>query len=147
MNRWTRCLPILLLVAGACAGNAYLPSKPGGAANDLSGPPDREVWLAENPDTPEDIAAAIQEGVFIAGMTIAHRDVITNPDRRGAMGNGYWRSRRLGDEVRYQWFVAERREPFDDGRGRAICELVYSQDHLREVRYCTPEEAAAQPQP
>jgi hypothetical protein len=136
-------MPLLLVLAVGCAGNAYLPSKPGGAANDLSGPPDRSAWLAEHPETPEDVASAIHEGVFIEGMTIEHRNVITNPDRRNTMGNGYWRSRNLGEEIRYQWFVGDLREPFDDGRGRAICELVYTQDILRDVRYCTPEEAAA----
>lgn len=147
MNGWTRCMPLVLLLAAGCAGGAYLPGNPGGAANDLSAPPEREAWLLEHPDTPADIQDAIREGVFVEGMTLAHRDVITNSDRRGRTGNGYWRTRNLGDEVRYQWFVAERREPFDDGRARPICELIFADDHLHDVHYCTPEEAAAKVDP
>lgn len=126
----------LLVTAGACAGSVYLPADPGGAKNDLSGLDVREAWLAEHPDTPDDIREAILEGVFIPGMTIEHRDVITNPDRRGLTGYGYWRSRDLAGETRYQWFVASEREPFDDGRGRAVCELVYRDARLSDVRYC-----------
>jgi len=127
---------LLLITAGACAGRVYLPADPGGAKNDLSGLDGREMWLAEHPDTPDDIREAILEGVFIPGMTVEHRDVIANPDRRGLTGSGYWRSRDLGDETRYQWYVASEREPFDDGRGRAVCELVYREAALSDVRYC-----------
>lgn len=126
----------LLVVAGACAGQVYLPADPGGAKNDLSGLDARQQWLESHPDTPDDIREAILEGVFIPGMTVEHRDVITNPDRRGLTGNGYWRSRDMVGEARYQWYVASEREPFDDGRGRPVCELVYREELLAEVRYC-----------
>lgn len=135
---------VLLLSAsiGACAaGNAYLPNNPGGANSDLSGPPDREAWLAEHPDTPDDIREAIIEGVFIVGMTVEHRDVVSNPDRRGTTGNGYWRSRQVDEQVRYQWYVASVLEPFDDGRGRTVCELVFVDDVLSDVRYCEAQPA------
>jgi hypothetical protein len=134
LHRLTAVLVLPLL--GACAGGVYLPGQPGAADNDLSGLAVREQWLAANPQTPDDISEAILEGVFIEGMTIEHRDIITNPDRRGATGSGYWRSRNLVEEVRYQWYVAAERQPFDDGRGRAVCELVYRDDLLSDVRYC-----------
>lgn len=127
---------VLLATAAGCAGGVYLPGQPGGSSNDLSGMAERELWLAENPQTPDAIREAILEGVFVEGMTIEHRDVISNPDRRGPTGAGYWRSRDLVEEVRYQWYVASEREPFDDGRGRAVCELVYRDDMLADVRYC-----------
>jgi hypothetical protein len=127
---------LLLVTSGACAGGVHLPGQPGGASNDLSGQTEREMWLAANPQTPDDIREAILEGVFIEGMTLEHRDVISNPDRRGATGSGYWRSRNLVEEIRYQWYVASERQPFDDGRGRAVCELAYRDDRLTEVRYC-----------
>ncbi len=127
---------LLLATIGACAGGVYMPGHPGGASNDLSGVPEREQWLAENPQTPDDIREAILQGVFVEGMTLEHRDVISNPDRRGATGSGYWRSRDMVEEVRYQWYVASEREPFNDGRGRAVCELVYRDDVLSDVRYC-----------
>ena len=133
---------VLVVVAGACAGHVYLPGDPGGARNDLSGIDVRELWLAEHPDTPADIREAILEGVFVPGMSIEHRDVITNDDRRGLTGYGYWRSRELAGETRYQWYVASERQPFDDGRGRAICELVYRDTSLTEVRYCGGESTA-----
>ncbi len=143
MNRTQRITAVLLLVAaGACAGNVYLPNEPGGARSDLSGVADREEWLEAHPDVDDEIREAIAEGVFIEGMTLEHRDVITNSDRRSAMGNGYWRHRELGDETRYQWFVSAEREPFDDGRGRAVCELVYVDDVLSDVRYCSGVEDA-----
>ncbi len=126
---------VLLATVAACAGGVYLPGQPGGASNDLSGLSERELWLEANPQTPDDISEAILEGVFIEGMTLEHRDVISNPDRRGVTGSGYWRSRDLVEEVRYQWYVASEREPFDDGRGRAVCELVYRDDVLSDVRY------------
>ncbi|MDT8436388.1 MAG: hypothetical protein RRA92_06485 [Gemmatimonadota bacterium] len=132
-----------LAAAAACtqmAGRVYLPHEPGGAASDLSGPDVRRDWLAQHPDENEDIRAAIEEGVFIAGMTLEHRDVITNPSRRGAGGDAYWRSRTTGDEVRYQWFVSAERFPFVDGRGRKVCELVFVEGVIRDVRYC-PEDA------
>jgi len=134
----------LVFAAGmsACAaGNAYLPNRPGGAASDLSGPPDREAWLLAHPETPDDIREAIIEGVFVPGMTIEHRDVISNSDRRGLTGNGYWRLRALEGEDRYQWYVASEREPFDDARGRTICELVFIEEILSDVRYCEVQPA------
>lgn len=133
---------LLLATLGACSGGVYLPGQPGSANTDLSGMADREEWLADNPQTPDDIREAILEGVFIEGMTLEHRDIISNPDRRGASGSGYWRSRDLVEEVRYQWYVASEREPFDDGRGRAVCELVYRDNVLTDVRYCQGVEAA-----
>lgn len=143
MNRTHRiAVALLLFAAGACAGNVYLPNEPGGARSDVSGLADREAWLAEHPDVRDEIREAIAEAVFIEGMTLEHRDVITNPDRRNATGNGYWRQRDLGDQVRYQWFVSSEREPFDDGRGRAVCELIYVNDVLSEVRYCSGVEDA-----
>lgn len=143
MNRYQRITAALLLVAaGACAGNVYLPNEPGGARSDVSGMADREAWLAEHPDVNDEIREAIEAGVFVEGMTLEHRDVITNPDRRDATGNGYWRHRDLGDEMRYQWFVSSQREPFDDGRGRAVCELVYVDELLSDVRYCSGVEDA-----
>jgi hypothetical protein len=134
---------VLLVAAGCAAGNAYLPHKPGGAASDLSGPPDRQLWLDEHPDTSDEIQKAILEGIFIVGMTVEHRDVVSNSDRRGTTGYGYWRSRELDDQVRYQWFVASERQPFDDARGRAICELVYVDDLLADIRYCSSEPAGS----
>lgn len=131
-----------LLLVGACAGGAYLPGDPGAPNSDLSSLSDREEWLTAHPETPDEIAEAIREGVFVEGMSVEHRDVITNSDRRGMTGYGYWRSRDLGDEIRYQWYVAEVREPFDDGRGRAVCELVYAEGVLDEVRYCRGVEDA-----
>lgn len=131
------CVLSALLASGACAaGNVYLPGDPGGARSDISGQPDRDLWLLNNEDTPDDIRAAIEEGILIPGMTIEHRDVVTNRDRRSTTGYGYWRSRELEGETRYQWFVAELREPFDDGRGRAICELVYVGEVLSDIRFC-----------
>lgn len=126
-----------VLVTSACAaGNVYLPGDPGGARSDISGQPDRDLWLLDHEDEPQDIRAAIEEGILIPGMTIEHRDVVTNRDRRSTTGYGFWRSRELDGETRYQWFVSDLREPFDDGRGRAICELVYVGDLLSEVRFC-----------
>ena len=138
MNKTPFFFAVLLLMAisGCAAGNAYHPLKPGGAGSDLSGLPDRQLWLAENPDTPDAIQEAIIEGVFVVGMTLKHRDVVSNSDRRGTTGYGYWRSRELEDQVRYQWFVASERQPFDDARKRAICELVYVNDLLTNIRYC-----------
>ena len=127
---------VLLAASGCAAGNAYHPLKPGGAGSDLSGPPDRQLWLLDNPDTSESIREAIIEGVFVVGMTVEHRDVVSNSDRRGTTGNGYWRSRELDDQVRYEWFVASDKQPFEDARGRSICELVYVNSLLDDVRYC-----------
>lgn len=126
----------LIAVLAACAGSVYLPGQPGAPDTDLSGQDIREEWLGEHPQTDEQIREAIREGVFVEGMTVEHRNVLTNADRRGTTGNGYWRSRDLTDEMRYQWYVSSERQPFDDGRGRAVCELVYRQDVLHEVRYC-----------
>jgi hypothetical protein len=138
MNKTFRLVAVLLLVAtsGCAAGNAYHPLKPGGAGSDLSGLPDRQLWLRENPDTPDAIQEAILEGVFVVGMTVEHRNVVSNSDRRGTTGYGYWRSRRVEEQVRYQWFVASERQPFDDARDRAVCELVYVDDLLTDIRYC-----------
>lgn len=127
---------VAFVSAPGCAGNAYLPGDPGGAKSDLSGPDVRDQWLEAHPDTPSEIADAIREGVFMPGMTLEERDVITNPNRKGASGNGFWRSRTTGDEIRYQWFVSGQREPFVDGRKRSVCELVYVGSNLKEVRYC-----------
>jgi hypothetical protein len=127
---------VLFAASGCAAGNAYHPLKPGGAGSDLSGLPDRQVWLLDNPDTSESIREAIIEGVFVVGMTVEHRDVVSNSDRRGTTGNGYWRSRELDDQVRYEWFVASEKQPFDDARARSICELVYVNSLLEDVRYC-----------
>ena len=136
-----RLLPlVLLLAAGACAGSVVLPNQPGGGAADISSNADRELYLQENPDLAPEIRDAVREGVFAEGMTLEQRDAISNSDRRGTTGYGYWRSRDLGDEVRYQWYVANVREPFDDGRGRAVCELVYREGALAEVRYCSAVE-------
>lgn len=128
----------VVLVAGsaACAGSVYLPGQPGAPDTDLSGQAVREEWLDEHPQADEEIREAIRQGVFVEGMTVEHRDVMTNSDRRGTTGNGYWRSRELAGEVRYQWYVSAERQPFDDARGRAICELVYRDERLHEVRYC-----------
>ena len=132
----TGMLSILIFGITACAGSAYLPGEPGSANSDISGRDVRDAWLAEHPDIDEDIRTAIETGVFIPGMTLETRDLITNPDRRGSVGDGYWRSRELGDEVRYQWFVGGEREPFKDGSGALVCELIYVEQLLREVRYC-----------
>lgn len=135
-------LLVLLLVglaggaSGCSGGKAYMPGNPGGTRSDISGPDVRAAWLAENPETDAAIREAIEGGVFLAGMTLEHRDVITNTDRRGAFGDGYWRSRETGDEVRYQWFVGGERMPFVDGQGRNVCELIFVGGVLREVRYC-----------
>jgi len=128
----------LTLATTACAGHAYLPGDPGGAKSDISGPDVRAAWVAAHPDANPEIAEAIGEGVFIPGMTLEHRDVITNQKRKGATGNGFWRSRTTGNETRYQWFVSSQREPFQDGRDRPVCELVFVGGSLIDVRYCSP---------
>lgn len=131
---------IVVLLAGAgllaCAGNAYLPGTPGSPNSDISGQEVRTQYLNDHPEIDEEIRAAIDEGVFVAGMNLEQRDVVTNPDRRGTMGDGFWRSRDEGFDVRYQWFVGGTRTPFKDGLGRKVCELIFVQGRLREVRYC-----------
>lgn len=128
---------MLSLVGMACAGQAYLPGDTGGAKSDVSGLDVREAWLASHSEVDPEIGEAIREAVFIPGMTLEHRDLITNPKRKGPTGDGFWRSRTTGDETRYQWFVAGQREPFIDGRGRRVCELVFLADSLTDVRYCS----------
>ena len=120
----------------ACAGNAYLPGTPGSPNSDISGQDARALWLADHPEVDDEIRSAIEQGVFVTGMTVAQRDVVTNPDRRGTAGDGFWRSREVGIDFRYQWFVGGTLMPFQDGLGRKVCELIYVQDRLREVRYC-----------
>ena len=128
---------MLSMAVMACAGRAYLPGDPGGARSDISGLDVREAWIAAHPDASREIADGILAGVFVPGMTIEHRDVITNPKRKGSTGNGFWRSRTTGDETRYQWFVSSQREPFVDGLTRSVCELVYVGANLTDVRYCS----------
>lgn len=137
-NRPTLVACCLLAVA-ACAGHAYLPDEPGGARSDLSGADVRAEWIEGHPEAAPDVVEAIREGVFVPGMTVEHRDVVTNPKRKGSSGNGFWRSRSTGDEMRYQWFVSGQREPFIDGRQRMVCELVFVGDRVTEVRYCPPQ--------
>ncbi len=136
----SRCLKIMVLatVVGftACAGSAYLPGEPGSPSSDISGRDVRSQWLIDHPEVDDDIRTAIEEGVFIAGMTVEQRDVVSNSDRRGTMGDGYWRSREVGIDVRYQWFVGGTREPFQDGLGRPLPPPLPPQNRLREVRYC-----------
>ncbi|MEE8486726.1 MAG: hypothetical protein V3S56_01060, partial [Gemmatimonadota bacterium] len=79
---------VFLASTGCAAANVYLPHEPGGAGSDLSGLPDRELWLADNPDTSDEIQAAILEGVLVVGMTVEHRDVVSNTDRRSPTGYG-----------------------------------------------------------
>ena len=141
-----RLLPIALLLAtGACAGSVVLPNQPGGGAADIASSGDREDYVEEHPDLAPEIRDAIQAGVFVEGMTLEQRDAVSNSDRRGTTGYGYWRSRDLGDEVRYQWYVANVREPFDDGRGQAVCELVYRGGALAEIRFCSAVEGRPEP--
>jgi hypothetical protein len=128
---------ILSMSLIACAGQAYLPGDAGGAKSDISGLDVREAWIAAHPEASPEITEAIREGVFVPGMTIEHRDVVTNPKRKGSTGNGFWRLRTTGNETRYQWFVASQREPFVDGRARAVCELVYVGEIMTDVRYCS----------
>ena len=130
---------VLPLLLAACAGGAYLPGEPGSANSDISASDFRSAWLAEHPDVSEEIRAAIEAGVFVPGMTIPERDVVSNPDRRGSTGDGYWRSRQLGDEIRYQWYVGGERQPFKDGSGQLVCELIFADGELREIRYCGTE--------
>lgn len=127
---------VLSLLLTACAGSAYLPGDPGGARSDISGKDVRASWLAEHPEVDDEIRTAIESGIFVPGMTIQERDVVSNPDRRGSTGDGYWRSRELGEEVRYQWFVGGERQPFKDGAGQMVCELIYVAGTLKEIRYC-----------
>lgn len=129
-------LLVLSLLLTACAGSAYLPGDPGSASSDISGKDVRASWLAEHPEVNDEIRTAIESGVFVPGMTIQERDVVSNPDRRGSTGDGYWRSRELGDEVRYQWFVGGERQPFKDGAGQMVCELIFVAGILEEIRYC-----------
>jgi len=136
---------VLSMTAMACAGKAYLPGDPGGAKSDISGLDVREVWIAAHPEVSPDIADAIRAGVFVPGMTIEHRDVVTNPKRKGSTGNGFWRSRTTGNETRYQWFVSSQREPFVDGQSRSVCELVFVGDDLTDVRYCNPSAEGVEP--
>ena len=128
---------LLAIGSFGCAGHTYLPSDAGGAKSDVSGLDVREAWIVAHPEVAPEITAGIQEGVFVPGMTIEHRDIITNPKRKGSTGNGFWRSRTTGDETRYQWFVASQREPFVDGSGRTVCELVFVGNILTDVRYCS----------
>jgi hypothetical protein len=134
--RWLALTVGLILLGAACAGHAYLPGDPGGAKSDISGADVREAWLVAHPETDPEIADAVREAVFVPGMALEHRNVITNPKRKGSTGNGFWRSRTTGDETRYQWFVSGQREPFVDGRDRDVCELVFVGDVLTTVRYC-----------
>lgn len=134
-----RCILAVSLLLAGCAGSAYLPGEPGSASSDISGSDLRTSWLAEHPEVDDEIRAAIEAGVFVPGMTVEQRDVVSNPDRRGSTGDGYWRSRQLGDEVRYQWFVGGERQPFKDGAGQFVCELIYVEGSLREVRFCGME--------
>jgi hypothetical protein len=120
----------------ACVGSAYLPAQAGGAESDISGLDVRQQWVDDHPETSPEIREAILEGAFVPGMTLEHRDVITNPRRQATTGNGYWRSHTTEDEVRYRWFVASERLPFADGLGRSVCELIYVEGALKEVRYC-----------
>ena len=136
---------VLSMTALACAGKAYLPGDPGGAKSDISGLDVREAWVAAHPEVAPDISEAILEGVFVPGMTLEHRDVVTNPKRKGATGNGFWRSRTTGNETRYQWFVSSQREPFVDGRSRSVCELVFVGDDLTDVRYCSASTQGGEP--
>jgi len=129
---------VLSITVMACAGKAYLPGDPGGAKSDISGLDVREAWVAAHPEVAPEISDAILEGVFVPGMTLEQRDVVTNPKRKGATGNGFWRSRTTGNETRYQWFVSSQREPFVDGSSRSVCELVFVGDDLTDIRYCTP---------
>lgn len=137
-----RSVLLLCATTAACAGHAYLPGDPGGAKSDLSGVDVRESWAADHPDEEPEIREAVVTGVFVPGMTIEHRDVISNPNRKDATGYGYWRSRITGDETRYQWFVSGQWEPFRDGLDRPVCELVYVNGRLTDVRYCS---TAAEP--
>lgn len=136
---------VLSMTVMACAGKAYLPGDPGGAKSDISGLDVREAWIAAHPEVPPDIADAIRDGVFVPGMTIEHRDVVTNPKRKGSTGNGFWRSRTTGNETRYQWFVSSQREPFVDGQSRSVCELVFVGDDLTDVRYCSASAEVPEP--
>lgn len=136
---------ILSMGVMACAGNAYLPGDPGGAKSDISGPDVREAWIAAHPEVAPEIADAIRDGVFVPGMTIEQRNVVTNPKRKGSTGNGFWRSRTTGNETRYQWFVSSQREPFVDGHSRSVCELVFVGDDLTDVRYCSASTERAEP--
>ncbi len=140
-------LAVLVCTLSACAGSVYMPGKPGGGGSDVSGPDVRESWLAANPDTPEPIASAIREGIFVAGMTVDHRDVVTNPRREGTTANGFWRSRTTGDQVRYRWYVANEQMPFTDGQARLVCELVFAEGLLQDVRYCSGSGAAPRADP
>jgi hypothetical protein len=65
-------------------------------------------------------------------------NVITNPDRRGTTGNGYWRRFTTGDEVRLRWFLAGERLPFLDGLGRNVCELVLVRERVSGIIFCEP---------
>ena len=135
-TRWILALPILL---AACAGSAYLPGEPGSANSDISGSDVRAAWLAEHPEVDDETRAAISSGVFKPGMTLEQRDIVTNSDRRGSTGDGYWRSRQFGDEVRYQWFIGGERQPFKDGNGQLVCELIYVDETLSDIRFCGME--------
>lgn len=135
--RTTMFAAVLTAVGAGCTGHAYLPGDPGGAKSDISGLDVREDWLSAHPEVGPEVAEAVREAVFIPGMSLEERDVVTNPKRKGTTGNGFWRSRRTGDETRYQWFVSSQREPFVDGRGRGVCELVFVGDTMTDVRYCS----------
>ena len=143
--RTTTLLLCLSCAAVGCAGSVYMPGQPGGGGSDVAGPDVREQWVAANPDTSEEIRTAILEGIFVVGMNLEHRDIVSNPRRKGTTGDGFWRSRGTGDEVRYQWFVANERQPFTDGRGRQVCELVYVDGRLEDVRYCSSAQLDSEP--
>ncbi|MEN8144363.1 MAG: hypothetical protein ABFS14_05370 [Gemmatimonadota bacterium] len=140
--RWF-CLGIAL-ASTACTGNAYLPGQPGSLNTDLSGIPEREEWVQMHPQIDDEVKAAVLEGIFVEGMSTQAIEAVSNPRRTGVGGDAYWRSFGDDSEVRLQWYIASRRQPFIDARGRSVCELVVSADTLRQVRYCDPAAADAE---
>lgn len=133
-------LAVLLAAAGCASGaSVRLPNDPGGSLQDITGTAERQAWVADHPEEPEALREAVLEGVFAPGMQMRHVAALTNPEREGVTGGGFWRRFPASEEVRLRWYVGGERRPFHDGRGRRVCELLFVGDTLRGVRYC-PEE-------
>lgn len=137
----TTLMLVLSVATTACAGNAYLPGEPGHSTSDLSGQGVRQEWVDSHPDTDPEIKDAILKGVFVPGMTLDEVKVVSNPDREARTGDGFWRHYKQTGEMRYQWFVAEQHQPFNDGAGNQVCELVFVSGRLDRIRYCAGEVA------
>jgi len=145
-----RLIPSISLVfLTACVQNTiFLPNQPGGPNSDLSSAASRQEWVDAHPDLEPGVRDAILDGVFIDGMSMEIVNVISNPARRATSGNAFWRRFTTGDEVRLRWYVRSDRLPFQDGKNRAVCELVLVEETVTRVMYCEqPLDGDAAPDP